>query len=235
MPCISVVVGLLHSSASADIFRLWRLNISRPSPFNHYRFPHDIILRAVRWYLRFPLSYQDVVDLLEEPGIVVDSSTIYRWAQKFAPELTKRTETLLRHASLDWHVDETYIRVGGKWPHLSRAINANGQMVDFRLTARRDAKAAKAFLSKAIERVRLHRPVTIYTDKAHAYRRVIREINHRFDPHFDSIQHIDRKWRNNLIESDHAAMKRLLGYRQSFRSLRSAKTTLSGIETIRTI
>ena len=108
-------------------------------------------------------------------------------------------------------------------------------MVDFRLTARRDAKAAKASLNKANERVRLHRPVTIVTYKAKAYRRVIREINHHYDPHFDSIRHVDRKWRNNRIESDHAAMKRLLGYRQSFRSLRSAKATLSGIETIRTI
>jgi IS6 family transposase len=108
-------------------------------------------------------------------------------------------------------------------------------MVDFRLTARRDAKAAKAFLNKAIERVRLHRPVTICTDKAQAYARVIREINHRYDPHFDSIRHVDRKWRNNRIESDHAAMKRLQGYRQSFRSLRTAKATLSGIETTRTI
>ncbi|MEP1614189.1 MAG: IS6 family transposase [Roseobacter sp.] len=132
-------------------------------------------------------------------------------------------------------MDETYIRVGGKWRYLWRAVDANGQMIDFRLTARRDAKAAKAFLNKAIERVRLHRPATIVTDKAQAYRRVIREINHRYDPHFDSIRHIDRKWRNNLIESDHAAMKRLLGYQQSFRSSRSAKATLSGIETMRTI
>ena len=72
------------------------------------------------------------------------------------------------------------------------------------------------------------------TDKAHTYRRVIHEINHRYDPHFDSILHIDQKWRTNLIESDHTAMKRLLGYRQSFRSLRTAQATLSGIETIRT-
>lgn len=108
-------------------------------------------------------------------------------------------------------------------------------MIDFRLTAGRDAQAAKAFLNKAIERVRLHRPVTIVTDRAQSYRRVISEINQRYDPHFDGIRHIDKKWRNNRIESDHAAMKRLLGYRQSFRSLRSAKATLSGIETIRTI
>lgn len=189
----------------------------------------------MRWYLRYPLSLQDVVDLLAERDVAVDRSTVYRWVQKFGPELTKRTERHLHRASIDWHVDETYIRVGGKWRYLWHAIDANGQMVDFRLTARRGAKAAKAFLNTAIERVRLHRPVTIYTDKAHAYRRVIRDINHRYDPYFDSIRHIDRKWRNNLNESDHAAMKRLLGYRQSLRSLRSAKATLSGIETIRTI
>ena len=160
------------------------------SPFKHHRFPKEIILCAVRWYLRFPLSYQDVVDLLAERGITVDRSTVYRWVIKFGLEITKRTEKHLRRASVDWHVDETYIRVGGKWRYLWRAVDANGQMVDFRLTARRDAKAAKAFLNRAIERVRLHRPVTIVTDKAHSYRRVIREINHSYDPHFDSIRHI---------------------------------------------
>lgn len=108
-------------------------------------------------------------------------------------------------------------------------------MIDFRLTARRDATADKAFLSKAIERVRLHRPVTITTDKAQTCRRVIRDINCRYEPHFDSIRHIDKKWRINLIESDHAATKLVLGYRQSFRFLRSAKATLSGVETRRTI
>lgn len=207
----------------------------RRSAFKHHRFPRGVILCAVRWYLRFPLSFQDVVDLLAERGICVDRSTVYRWVIKFGPEITRRTERHLRRAVVDWHVDETYIRIGGQWRYLWRAVDANGQMVDFRLTVRRDAKAAKAFLNKAIERVRLHRPVTIVTDKAQAYRRVVREINHHYDPHFDSIRHIDRKRRNNQIESDHAAMKRLLGYRQSFRSLRSAKATLSGIETIRTI
>jgi IS6 family transposase len=184
----------------------------RKSPFKHHRFPREIISCAVRWYLRYPLSYRDVVDLLAERGIMVDRSTMYRWVQKFGPELTKRTEKHLRRASVNWHVDETYIRVGGKWRYLWRAIDAKGQMVDFRLTARRDSKAAKAFLNKAIERLRLHRPATIVTDKAHSYRRVTREINHHYDPHFDSIRHIDRRWRNNLNESDHAAMKRLLGY-----------------------
>ena len=176
-----------------------------------------------------------MADLLAERGLDVDRSTVYRWVQKFGPQMSKRTERHLYRASLNWHVDETYIRVSGKWRYLWRAIDANGQMVDFRLTARRDAKAAKAFLLKAIDRVRLHRPASICTDKAPAYRKVIQEINRHYDPHFDCITHIDRKHLNNRIESDHAALKRLLGYRQSFRSLRSAKVTLQGMETIRTI
>nr|WP_254694098.1 transposase [Sulfitobacter sp. SK012] len=108
-------------------------------------------------------------------------------------------------------------------------------MDDFRLTARRDAKAAKAFLFKTIERVRLHRPVLIITNKVPTYYKVICEINHCYDPYFDGIRHIDKKWRNNRIESDHAALKRLLGHRQRFRSLPTAKATLKGIETTGTI
>lgn len=145
-------------------------------------------------------------------------------------------------------IDETYLRVGGQLRYLWRAIDANDpprdsamqcpaeqRMVDVRLTARRDAQAAKAFLNKATARVRLHRPVTICTDKAHANRRVIREINRRHDPHFDGIRCVDLKARNTLIESDHAAMKRLHGNRWSFRSVPTPKATPSGIETTRTI
>lgn len=227
--------GLLHLSVVLERFQFLSVDMPRSSPFKHHRFPREVILCAVRWYLRFPLSYQDVVDLLAERGIDVDRSMVFRWVQKFGPELTRLTGRHLRRASVDWHVDETYVRFGSKWRYLWRAVDSNGQMVDFHLTARRNAKAGKAFLNKAIARVRTHRPVTIVTDKAPADRRVIQEINHRYDPHFSSIRHIDQKWRNNLIESDHAAMKRLLGYRQSFRSLRTAKTTLSGLETTRTI
>lgn len=146
-----------------------------------------------------------------------------------------RTEKHRSRSSLDRHIDETYIRVGGKWRFLWRAIDANGQLVDFRLTVRRAVKAAKAFLKQAIERVRLHRPVSICTDKAPTHRKVIREINRAYDLHFASITHIDRKYLNNRIESDHAALKRLLGSCQTFRSFRSAKATLAGMETIRTI
>lgn len=89
--------------------------------------------------------------------------------------------------------------------------------------------------SQQDDRARAPAPVgTIVTDKAHSYRRVIREINHRYDPRFDNIRRVDRKWRNNLMKSDHPTIKPFLGYQQSFRSLRSTKEILSGIETIRT-
>lgn len=85
----------------------------RKSPFKHDRFARDIILCAEPRYLRYTLPNLDLADLLEERGVTIDRSTVYRWVQKFEPELTKRTEQPLRRASVDWHVDETYIRVGG--------------------------------------------------------------------------------------------------------------------------
>lgn len=108
-------------------------------------------------------------------------------------------------------MDATYIRVIGKWCCLWRSIDANGQTIDFRPTGQRDAKVAKAFLNKPVERAALHRPVIMVTDKAPTHRRVIREINRRHELHFESIRHVDRKWRNTVIESDHAAMKTALG------------------------
>ncbi|PZX10594.1 IS6 family transposase [Palleronia aestuarii] len=204
-------------------------------PFKGRRFPREVILLAVRWYCRFPLSYQDVADLLAERGIVVDRATVFRWVQKFGPEIAKRATAHRGWRGPNWHVDETYVRVGGRWRYLWRAVDHTGQFIDFRLTAKRDAKAARAFLKQAIEGVRLCRPVSICNDEAPGYRKVTRDLNHRYDSHIDSIVYIDRKWRNNRIESDHAALKRLLGTRQSFRLLRSAKATLMAVESIRTI
>jgi IS6 family transposase len=93
-------------------------------------------------YLRYPRVYQDVTNLIAKRGLDVDRSTVFRGVQKFGPQLSRRAPRRLSRASLNWHVDETCIRVGEKWRYLWRAIDANGQLVDFRHTARRDAKAA---------------------------------------------------------------------------------------------
>lgn len=204
------------------------------SPFKHHRFPPDVILCAVRWYCRFALSCRDVRDLLSERGIDVDASTIHRWVRKFGPEIAKRSFKHRSWRGLNWHVDETYIKVGGKWRYLWRAVDQCGQLVDFRLTARRDLKAARAFLKQACENARLYQPRTITTDKAHSYARVIGEMN-QFELPGDGILHNNRKWENNRIESDHAALKKIITPMRGFKSLSSAKATLRGIEAIRTI
>jgi len=124
--------------------------------------------------------------------------------------------------------------VGGKWCYLWRAVDQHGKLIDFRLTVRRDANATRVFLRKAMDNARLYQPLAIINDKAHSYRKVLAEFN-RHLIHGDQIRHVDRKYLNNRIEGDHSALKKLLNPMRGFKTLRSAKATLHGIETIRTI
>jgi IS6 family transposase len=206
----------------------------RRDPFKGYRFPRDVVLLAVRRYCRFPLSYRDVRDLLAERGIDANDSTIHRWVQTFGPEIRRRAARHRSWRGLGWHVDETYLRVNGRWCYLWRAVNQHGQLIDFRLTARRDLKAARAFLRQATDTARLSQPLSITTDKARSYVGAIAALNRRRGPD-GFIGHITRRGENNIIESDHAALKRLTTPMRGFRSIPSAKATLSGIEAIRTI
>lgn len=127
-----------------------------------------------------------------------------------------------------------YIRVGGRWCYLSRAVDQFGQLIDFRLTAKRNAKAARAFMRQTPKTVRVSHPLTIVTDKAHSYAKVIGEINGQLGSE-DVIRHVDRKYLNNRIESDHAALKQRLRTVRGFRTMAGAKAALAGIETFRTI
>ena len=209
--------------------------MSRRDLFKGHRFPKEVILLAVRWYCRYPLSYRDVRDLMAERGIAVDAATVFRWVQKFGPEIRKRAYG--RHRSfrgLTWHVDETYLRVNGRWCYLWRAVDQHGRLIDFRLTARRTASAARAFLRQARETVRLYQPLTIVTDKAKSYGKVIGEWNARLGPD-DTIRHITRKHENNRIEGDHAVLKHRLRAMRGLQGLSTAKATLKGIETFRAI
>lgn len=113
--------------------------MTRKTPFKHHRFPAVVILCAVRMYLRYPLSYQDAADLLAERGVHVDRSTVYRWVRKFGPQIAAGIERRRQWVGLNWHVDETYIRAGGKWRYLWRAIDRHGHLIDFRLTIARQS------------------------------------------------------------------------------------------------
>lgn len=173
--------------------------------------------------------------MLEERGMIVDCTTIYRWVHKFGPKIAK---PLCAHRScrgLNWHVDKTYIRVRGKWSYLWRAVDQNGKFIDFHLTAKRDAKAARDLLKRTFESFRLYRPIGNCTDRAGTYHKELRRLNFRCDQHFDSIKHSSKKYRNNRIESTHAALKQIIEPSKGFQILHSSKASLRRVEAIRTI
>ena len=115
----------------------------RPALFKWRHFEPESIVCAVRWYLRFSLSYRDVEELLMERGLPADHTTIWRWVQRYAPELNKRCRRELKPTNGSWRVDETYICQGGTWRYLYRAVDSTGATIDFWFSAERDAVAAK--------------------------------------------------------------------------------------------
>lgn len=139
--------------------------------FKWRHFQGDVILWAVRWYCRYPVSYRDLEEMLAERGIRVDHTTIYRWVQRYAPEMEKRLRWFWRHGfDPSWRLDETYVKVRGKWTYLYRAVDKRGDTIDFFLSPTRSAKAAKRFLGKALRGLKdWEKPTKLNTDKAPSY------------------------------------------------------------------
>jgi transposase, IS6 family len=117
---------------------------------------------AVRWYLRYGLSYRDVEELLAERGVVVDHVTIYRWVQRFTPELIDAARPSRHIAGDRWFVDETYLKVAGQWVYLYRAIDQHGQVIDVLASPKRDLAATRRFFAQAVTAAR--RPTEVTTD-----------------------------------------------------------------------
>src|SRR5713101_9292904 len=138
--------------------------VVQSSAFAGFRFPPEIIVLAVRWYLRYGLSYRDVEELLGERGIEVDHVTVYRWVQRFTPLLIDAARPC-RHAVGDrWFVDETYVKVAGRWRYVYRAIDQHGQIIDVYVSARRATRAARQFFAIALG---AHgEPTEVVTDRA---------------------------------------------------------------------
>src|SRR3712207_55373 len=144
--------------------------------FRGFRFPAEVILWAVRWYLRFGISYRDLEGMLAARGVEVDHVPLFRWVQRFAPELERRLRRHLRPCRGPGHVDETYIRVGGQWRYLYRAVDGTGQTIDFLLSARRDKQAAERFVRKALGPENTGHPREIVTDRLKSYPGALREM-----------------------------------------------------------
>src|SRR5947199_2709666 len=144
------------------------------SSFAGFRFPPDVIVIAVRWYLRYSLSYRDIEELLAERGITVDHVSVYRWVQRFTPLLIDAARPC-RHAPGDrWFVDETYVKVAGRWVYLYRAIDQYGQVIDVLVSEKRDLAATRRFFTRALEQG--PSPSEVTTDRAPVYPRVLEEL-----------------------------------------------------------
>jgi IS6 family transposase len=204
------------------------------SIFKRRRFPVEIILLCVRWYCKYGISYRDLAEMMQERGVDVDPSTIFRWVQRYAPESEKRIRSYQGHRSDSWRVDETYVRVGGKWKYLFRAVDKHGQLIDFMLSDRRNTRAAYRFLRKALKMMCDYPPSSITTDRLASYPKAIRRLQSEGLLAKD-VEHRTSKYLNNVIEADHGALKRVIRPTRGFQRMRTASATLKGFEVMRMI
>jgi transposase-like protein len=202
-----------------------RTRRARPAPIARsalagFRFPPEIIVVAVRWYLRFGLSYRDVEELLTERGVQVDHVTIYRWVQRFTPLLADAAHPCRHRVGTRWWVDETYVKVAGQWRYVYRAVDQFGQLVDVFVSPQRDTRAARRFFEQAIGTTKVT-PVEVVTDHAPVYPGVLEELA-------PAAWHRTDQYANNRIEADHGRLKARLRPMRGFKQDRSARIVLVG-------
>ena len=200
--------------------------------YKYHRYPKAIILQAVYFKLRFTLSYRDVEELLRIRGVKVDHSTVQRWVFKFSPLVEANMHKRKHQVSDSWRMDETYIKVGGKDRYLYRAVDKQGNTVDFLLTRRRMKGSAQKFLNKAIGNN--GKPRLINIDKSGANSAGIRTINKR-SLSIKKVKIRRVKYLNNIVEQDHRTTKRRITISTGFKEFESAQRTLAGIEVINII
>jgi transposase, IS6 family len=189
------------------------------SAFKGFRFPPEIIVLAVRWYLRYGLSYRDVEELLAERGIEVDHVSVFRWVQCFTPLLVDAARPCRHSVGTRWFVDETYVKVAGRWRYVYRAVDQYGQIIDVYVSPRRDTQAARRFFETALA---AHgEPIEVVTDRAPALRAVIEEL-------IPGACHNTEQYANNRIEADHGRLKARLRPMRGLKRDHSARVIMRG-------
>jgi transposase-like protein len=201
--------------------------------FEGRHFDREVIVLCVRWYLRFKLSYRDLVEMMAERGLSMAHTTMMRWVHHYTPEFERRWNRFARPAGPSWRVDETYVKIRGEWVYLYRAVDGVGETVDFRLSSRRDVAAAKAFFRKAIKS-QGSTPRTITLDGNAASHRAVRDMKTDGQLPADTTVR-SSKYLNNLIEQDHRGVKLRIGSMLGFKGFTTAAVTIAGIELLRRI
>jgi putative transposase len=204
--------------------------------FNGRHFDRSVILLCVRWYLAYSLSLRDLEELMTERGISVDHTIIHRWTVHYAPLLLEQFNRRKRPVTGKWHVDETYIKVRGRWRQLYRAIDSNGDTVEFWFSERRNLTAAKRFLRKALKR---HgRPERIVIDGSQTNREAILfcdtadQLEDRSRRRLKPVRIRQSAYLNNRIEQDHWATTRRIRPMLGFQSVATARGIMGGIEMV---
>jgi IS6 family transposase len=201
------------------------------SPFKWRHFEPTLILLCVRWYCRYQLSYRDVEEMMKERGLNVDHTTVFRWVQKYASEINKRIRPHLKMSGTSYRVDETYIKVGKTCKYLYRAVDKEGNTIEFMLSARRDVLAAKRFFKKMMRADQRRLPLSISVDKNAAYPDAFTSSqDEKILPKDCTLRRV--KYLNNIIEQDHRFIKKKVRAAQCFKSFHTAERTLEGIETM---
>jgi transposase-like protein len=206
------------------------LNPALAKVFKRLHYPLDVMLLCVRWYVAYPLSLRHLEEMMLERGVAVDHSSVHRWALKLLPVLEKSFRCCKRPIGKSWRMDETYVKVRGEWRYLYRAVDKEGNTVDFLLRAKRDKAAARRYFEKSIQQN--GEPETVTIDKSGANLAALNALNtDRQTP----IRIRQNKYLNNLIEQDHRAIKRRTRPMLGFKDFRCARIILGGIETMHMI
>lgn len=193
--------------------------VHAPSAFTGFPYPPDVILLAVRWYLRFGLSHRDLEELLAERGITVDHVTLFRWIQRFTPEVLGAARPS-RHAVGDrWFVDETYVKVNGVWRYVYRAVDQHGQAIDVFVSKLRDIASARRFFTTALAAHRA--PAEVITDRVAALAKVIDEL-------IPAAFHNTGQYENNRCECNHGRLKARLRPMRDLKTDRTASVVIRG-------
>ena len=199
--------------------------------FKGIQFPKDVILYAVWFYVRFPVSYRDLEEIMAERGVQFDHATLNRWVEKYSEQIASEAQKRKSQPARSWRMDETYIKVKGRWCYLYRAVDKFGNTLDFMLSEARDEAAATRFFARTIRNNGW--PDRVVIDKSGANAAGLENMNLLLllSGWCWLIEVLQVKYLNNIIEQDHRFIKRITRQMKGFKSFASAQATLAGIET----